>query len=122
MNYKVAEMLGVELGEEFKIDGHEGNFRLSENFGLVHEHRVSMASLFKEILTGRHKIIKIPWKPKAGNKYCFIGTGGVINSTTWINCTADIALYAMGNCYQTEADAEAHKPEMLAKIKEVMGE
>lgn len=124
MNYmkQVAEMLGVELNEEFKIDGHEGNFRLSENFGLVHEHRVSMPSLLEKILTGRHKIIKMPWKPKCGDLYKHVNANGDICASVWSNAVFDVAMFLVGNCYRTDAEAEAHKPEMLAKMREVMGE
>jgi hypothetical protein len=131
---KVAEMFGVEIGEKFIIKngygviGGEENpqkYYLDEN-GYLHCTKTGYpvrSNLLSCLLADKtYEIVKLPWKPKTGNKYCFIGTSGVIHSTTWINCAADIALYAMGNCFRTKAEAEAHKPEILQKMKEVMGE
>lgn len=138
MNYmeKVAEMLGVELNERFNVIpkdkknsvnytcwvDNEGLYRIAAQDKGNHNNYIAVKDeeILEKLLTGAYELVKIPWKPKTGNRYCFIGTSGVIHNTTWINCAADIALYAMGNCYRTKAEAEKHKDEVLAKMKEVM--
>ena len=67
MNYmkEVAQLLGVEIGEEFKIEGYDDNlkFQFTENrflqsYGDVYGWVDSISIM--TVLEGRAKIIKIP--------------------------------------------------------------
>ena len=71
---EIAKMLGVELGEEFKIKGYEEWFYKFDNDRvLMFKHNddvkmpvapVSVYVAFLALLRGECEIIKLPWKPK----------------------------------------------------------
>lgn len=47
------------------------------------------------------------WKPNPGERYWYIPHCSDIMSTSWSNyCDLDADLFAMGNCFKTETDAE----------------
>lgn len=67
MNYmmQVANLLGVELYEEFKIEGYSGNvkYRLTEeNLEYLSScgHWISISSTLNNLLNGEHKVAKMP--------------------------------------------------------------
>lgn len=67
MNYMkdVAQLMGVEIGEEFKIEGHSGNvkYRLTEeNLEYLSscDHWFSISSTLNCLLNGEYKAVKIP--------------------------------------------------------------
>lgn len=145
---KVAKMLGVELGERFrdgwyeKRRGKEPRIVInSSGFGGYWEHEITKDGIItygtdengnivrtedgKEmlcrLLTGKRILIKKrQWKPKANEQYHYVGIEGQIERGHWISNSIDTALYVFGNCFRTAAEAEAHKDEILAKMKEVL--
>lgn len=60
---EVAKLLGVELEEEFKIEGFRCKYKLT-NDGFMYwsylDSKWLISNFFKELLTGELKIIKIP--------------------------------------------------------------
>lgn len=62
---------------------------------------------------------KSPWKPKDGETYWFISTG--IKDTTWAFDHIDEELYAIGNVFRTEDDAEreVRRRKTHQKLKEL---
>ena len=120
MNYmdQVAKMLGVELGEEFKIimpsTSCWAKAYLNENNGLaITDSNVSDTLNWKvyeltHLLTGTHIIKRKPWKPKYKETYCFVDEDGCICSDAWGNSYVDLNLYKLGNCYRTKEEAEAN--------------
>lgn len=60
---EVANLLGLELEEEFKIEGFRCKYKLT-NDGLMYWSYLNskwlISNFFKELLTGEAKIIKIP--------------------------------------------------------------
>lgn len=76
---EIAKMLGVELGEEFKIKGYEEWFYKFDNDRvLMFKHNddvkmpvapVSVYVAFLALLRGECEIIKLPWKSKKGETY-----------------------------------------------------
>ena len=60
---EVAKLLGLELEEEFRIDGLSYKYKLS-NYGLMcwsnNLQRWYITSIIGELLTGERKIIKLP--------------------------------------------------------------
>ena len=62
---EIALLLGVEIGEEFKIEGHSGNvkYRLTEE-GLEYfsydGKRFTISSTLNGLLNGEYKVVKIP--------------------------------------------------------------
>lgn len=61
---QVAKMLGVEIGEEFKIEGYSDNFRfrLTEKYIEISSHGEwdAKKSILCNLLSGDLKLIKIP--------------------------------------------------------------
>ena len=59
---EVAKLLGVELEEEFRIDGYRCKYKLT-NDGLMYwsylDSKWLISMFFKELLTGKLKIIKL---------------------------------------------------------------
>lgn len=137
MNYmkQIAEMLGVEMGERFRVRPTErcnpgdDTYMIDENGVKRLQKRMNDTEFgyrddetLNRLLNGFDKIVKLPWKPKKDEMYHFIDPQGGIFPGKWHSDFCDIALYAMGNCFRTKAEAKAHKEEMLKKMKEVMGE
>ena len=131
MNYmeKVAEMLGVEIGEEFKVKGSDGE--LSAKFyiiddGLYEQCKDGMpllnSALLRDLLTGTYEIVKLPWKPKGGDSYWYYGEFYILEKSVWDGALFDLALYKLGKLYRTREEAEAHAEEDKAYWDEVRKE
>lgn len=121
MNYmeKIADMLGVELGEKFKIrfhgsiDAEDETYFLKEDYGLCditgdHIRNDYLGAL----LTGRCKIVKLPWKPKNGEIAYYIDADRKMRCIEFsdLNCK-DLVLYKLGKLYRTREEAEVHVAE-----------
>lgn len=70
------------------------------------------------------RVIKKPWKPEKGEwywraTYCGISSIRGASTRQWNDEMSDLAYYAVGNCFRTQEEAEKHKDEVLAKLKEV---
>ncbi len=118
---KIADMLGVELGEVFYIKQGEHNIKFilskdglhqvvcidgKETCGIL-SHRI-----FGKILTGEAKIIKRPWKPS--NLECYYkvkkwDNGEIsIDMCTWFGfgTSGNLIDWKIGNCFRTKEEAE----------------
>ena len=124
---EIAKMLGVEIGEEFKLNwnGVEQNgiyrftdYRFQSKF--KNEDDWNDCSVLTELCNGEITIIKIPFEPKNGDRYfrIFIHSDGDINvcSDTWMDWTTDYMCKCCGNCFRTESEAEKHKFEIYEKL------
>lgn len=131
MNYmeKIAEMLGVEIGEEFKVKGSDG--KLSAKFyiiddGLYEQCKDGMpllnSALLRDLLTGTCEIVKLPWKPKLKGDYYYIDNDGEVCCGFWIDDITGFALYKLGKVYRTLEEAKARKEEDTAFWQEVRKE
>ena len=129
---EVAKLLGVELGERFKVkeagtdNTRNSVYKLTEK-GLYitancdGEERTGTAGTeLVKLLTGRDEIVKLPWKPKYLQTYYYVAVDGKIQSRAWLDNTSDIIFYAYGDCFLTKSEAETHAPEILKKMKEVL--
>lgn len=71
----IAKMLGVELGEEFKIDtSGDDIFQITESGvwmrkGIDKEEWVEKPFEFVMLCNGDAEIIRLPWQPKVGETY-----------------------------------------------------
>ena len=131
---EVAKLLGVELGESFKITSDtEGDYhnyyRFTENNCLemsddgIEWKMTTAAALLKYILMGDIRIIKLPWKPRKGEKYYipYISTQqkGMHVTYYWNNDDIDIEHYRMGLVCKTQEEAIALTEKMLDTVKEL---
>ena len=57
------------------------------------------------------------FKPEDGNPYWFMFSDGEIIREQWSQTNMDKRLYAMGNCYRTEAEATAARDTQLALVR-----
>ena len=123
MNYmnQIAQMLGVELDEEFYLeditegyyityDNDKVVFKLS-NSGLLRKDKHIVSGWIENhphllgLLTGRYTIVKKPWKPEDKEIMYYIGLNRSINQT-WFNAKGGFTLlmYSLGNCFRTKEE------------------
>lgn len=116
MNYmsKIAEMLGVEMGEEFKIKFESGVvpddlYMLTDNAIYMPNVTVSSENLLWRLLTGRCEIVKLPWKPKDRELVWYVDADRKIRSVEFSdsNCR-DLFLYKLGMLYRSLDGVKAH--------------
>ena len=114
----VAKMLGVELGEEFKIDGSNLIYKFLEN-GLYFrciEGWLPAIYQFLDLIKGELEIVKLPWQPKEGDRYYFPVDGFTITSCAiWCDSTLEYALKEAGMIFKTKAECEAALPALRKK-------
>lgn len=134
---QIAKMLGVELGEEFKIKGREYIFHFVDN-GLVacrtdgselpHENCLAH---FLWLINGEEEIVKLPWKPKVGGTfYSFytpafgflVGPDDIHNykwkvrDCIWDDTPLAFGLFKAGWVYRTRTEAEAALPAVAKEM------
>lgn len=127
---EIAHMLGVEIGEEFKIKGYEEWFYKFDNDRvLMFKHNddvkmsvapVSVYVAFLALLRGECEIIKLPWKPKFGDRYFgvfeFNGKLQICRCDIWRGTIAEEAQYRCGWIYRTREEAEAALPTVAKEM------
>lgn len=127
---EIAKMLGVELGEAFKVKGDdELTYRFTndglvliqtDGFGLELEladvaAKVALCSL----LNGKDEIVKLPWKPKMFETYrSFDIVYGklVVCFLKWTGLPYQYALLDKGWVYRTKEEAQAALPAVAKEI------
>lgn len=122
---EICKMLGVELGEEFNVVSKDGSERictlchdgLLDNTNYVYYDK----ELFVDIVCGKLEIIKLPWKPKKGDRYyTFNNTAGdnklCVTFEYWSDAFGDFALLKTGWVYRTHEEAEAALPKVAKEI------
>jgi len=120
----LADLLGVEIGEEFFIDNGDNEMTciidpvdgLCRKFGDQNFQRVN--SILPEIIMGEYKIIKKPWKPTRGDSYFQVNIDGSTSLYTWEGSAMDLADYAVGNCFRTRAEAEKNKDKIINYLRD----
>jgi hypothetical protein len=123
---EIAKMLGVELNEEFKVDKYdELTFKFAENMLMA---RADFKGakwgityvVLSELLGGDAEIIKLPWKPKFGDRYFgvfeFNGKLMVCRYDIWRGTIAEEAQYRCGWVYRTKEEAEAALPKVAKEM------
>lgn len=132
MNYmaKIAEMLGVELGEVFCMKHprfHRGlrEYQITENGFLSRGHVCEewspyAAGDFERLFCGQLEVIKQPWKPKRDEKcwriYAGYTTEPVVGEFHWIGSVEDLMYYKNGCVYRTKEECERNKKSDYEKL------
>lgn len=123
---KIAEMLGVELGEEFKAVSKDGSERvcilthkglLNKDTNYVYYNK----ELFVDIVCGDAEVVKLPWKPKDEEiVYSFYNAdmrGVRVDNFVWSdNIVLHQALLKAGWVYRTREEAEAALPAVAKEL------
>ena len=92
------------------------NMSLNVNMeNLTEEERNQLLALVKKSTEEKPKV----WKPEDKKEYYFINAGGRICDDIWTNCILDNNLYAIGNCFKTEEEAEfaLEKLKVITELK-----
>lgn len=124
---EIARMLGVEIGEEFKIKGRKGAiYKFIVDELLVSDDDAEKAYIATHaplvgLVKGDIEIVKLPWKPKKDETFYTFGIHAtenkwVVVSVKWWDNVKNLALYKIGWVYRTQAEAEAALPAVAAEI------
>ncbi len=121
---KIAEMLGVEIGEVFKLKSSECEYdelyRLGDGLEIKGEYGFEKSCRLKGLLTGAFEIIKLPFEPKEGDRYwhvywiCPNYIKAVVN--IWNGIQIDYMNNCCGNVFRTQEEAEALKYEVYERL------
>ena len=123
---KIAEMLGVEMGEQFTLGGYDGVYSFQE-LGLRRFDKMKKVwepaetYILTDIIYGIEEIERQPFKPKEGEKYWAVFWCNDCKSITTFsmenekNSSHYLRLYA-GNCFRTEHEAELEKYNIYKKL------
>lgn len=120
---EIAKLLGVELGEEFKVEGDNRTYWFDLD-GLHSGEYVAEDeddAMLHDLLCGEVEIIKIPWKPKLDERYWTLMSsleGGklYVLNYMWDNSVIDVALHKVGWVYRTKEEAQAALPKVAAEL------
>lgn len=125
MNYmkQIAQMLGVELEEEFYLKStlngkylssgkNKTTFKLSES-GVKYKfirntnnyEWCRLDAILAEVLTGSLEIVKKPWKPQDNEEYYCVNADKSIDTFHFdISSAWDLISYSLGNCFRTKEE------------------
>ena len=132
MNYykQFAEMLGLELEQEFVLTDDDGNrkdqftYKITED-GFLSKPQASVnwsvmsvcTFTIVNLLSGNIKAVPKSWKPKKGDEYWRCSSKcGKVSSTIWLDDVIDICGWKSGNCFRTEEEANTKGKEIMEKL------
>lgn len=123
----LVKLLGLGIEEEFCIYDNRLKEQVDWIYKFSHHNLLYYAngtwsSSVKDILdffTGAYTIIKKPWKPKRFERYYYISADGEIERPEWENDFLDLTLYATGNCFKTQKEAEEHITEIREQLEKI---
>lgn len=123
-----AEMLGLELEQEFSLVTNNGEKANSNTYKITEEgisYRVPKSevwlseptSTYEYILSGDYKVVPKPLKPKKGETYWYYIDAKRVDWTYWNSKLFDLLNWKMGNCFRTEEEAETKGKEIVGQLK-----
>ncbi len=123
----IAKMLGVALGEEFKIKGEDElmTYRFnSDGLQVTYDDGIEIPYISTNLalvalVKGEEEIIKLSWKPKKGETYYtfeLLDGKWVVRLLWWAGSPNGYALLDKGWVYRTEREAQAALPKVAAEI------
>lgn len=127
MNYykQVAEMLGVELNEEFSLKNEDdetltNKYKITECSGLLFKCNDEWlkSGYIDKIICGDLTIVKLPLKPSHMQKYYVYSIyHKKALEINWMGLTEDFLYWNIGNCFRTREEAETKGKEIMEKIE-----
>lgn len=121
---EIAKLLGVELGEEFKVEGDNRTYWFDLDGLLVSDDDAEKVYTATHVplvglVRGDIEIVKLPWKPKRGDAYytfeIFRGKW-VVRSLWWTGAPCSYALLDKGWVFRTKEEAEAALPKVAKEM------
>lgn len=131
MNYwkQFAEMLGLELGQEFVLTDSYGKrkdgytYQITKN-GFLYKSQINddwygeRSETIERLLEGYDKAVPKPWKPKEGELYWYYSkTLNQAISRNWDAENYALCLWKCGNCFKTEKEANEKGKEIMKQIQ-----
>lgn len=131
---EVCKLLGVEVGEEFKVKDVSSDYTTTGHYLIDKYGRVNIcddnggcvcaktAMSIDDFLTGKvYEVVKLPWKPKDGEKiwsFYFLPNGFLMAAARLWNSDSieHLALYQAGWVYKTQEEAKAALPSVAEKL------
>lgn len=122
----IAKELGVEIGEEFAIEGDVGRYRFTKTnlewLDVDHYAEDWIAAedcVAASLVYGFSEIIKLPFEPKVGEIFWTYWQSWQVTNFVWVDGFTNHCLRkSCGLIFRTEAEALAARP---AKYKELTG-
>ena len=122
-----AEMLGLELEQEFVITDLDGKrkdtitYKFTEDglFSKANDLSGKVTSMLDLLLSGKYKAVPLPWKPKDGEQcwYCSATIEPVAVAMVWTGISSDLCKWECGNCFRTEEEAKTKGKEIMEQIR-----
>lgn len=131
MNYykQFAEMLGLELEQEFVLTDDDGNrknkytYKITED-GVLYKSPtfnnwlVNSLGTIGSLLKGNVKAVPKPLELKVGEKYFYYSVSlNLAITRNWCNGNYDLLLWKYGNCFKTEEKARTKGKEIMEQIQ-----
>lgn len=123
---QIAEMLGVEIGEEFAVKGYKGLvYKFVDDELMVNStddkgcSGLNANMTLISLLKGKREIVKLPWQPKKGDAYftfALMGGKWVVRPAWCGGFPNEYALFDKGWAYRTKEEAEAALPKVAAEM------
>lgn len=123
---EIAKMLGVEIGEEFKIKGvdkftykFDSDKLMVTCYDNMETTAIVVSGTFAELLSGESEIVKLPWKPKKGETYYtfeLLGGKWMVHLLWWAGTPNGYALLDKGWVFLTREEAAAALPKVAAEM------
>lgn len=124
-----AEMLELELGQEFVLTDDYGNrkdgytYKITKN-GILYKSQINddwygeRSETIERILEGYDKAVPKPWKPKKDEQFWFYSEAfQYALSRKWQLGNYELCLWNCGNCFKTEKEANTKGKEIMEQIK-----
>lgn len=130
MNYwkQFAEMLGLELEQEFVLTDVDGNrkdkytYKITED-GLLYKSptfnwAISSLGTIGKLLDGDVKVVSKQWKPKKGEKYWYYSDSCKLAICVyWEDVDRDLSFWKVGNCFKAREESESKGKEIMEQIR-----
>ena len=133
MNYwkQFAEILSLELNQEFVLTGVDGNRKDQFTYKITEDGFLSKPPesvdwsvmpictfTIVNLLSGNIKAVPKPWKPEKGETYWFFSYSLKQKmSSKWGDGTYDLILWNAGNCFRKKEEAETKGKEIMEQIQ-----
>lgn len=133
MNYwkQFAEMLGLELGQEFSIvlssskEKSKNVYKITKNGIFSKDAKdtcgfwgLEPSTTVDRLLSGVLKAVPKPWKPKNDETYWWYSMCSKTSiSGIFTGSTSDLIFWKAGNCFKTEKEANAKGKEIMEAIQ-----
>ena len=127
MNYykQIAEMLGLELEQEFVITDLDGKrkdtitYKFTEDglFSKANNLSAKVTLILDLLLSCKYKAVPKPWKPKYGEQYwSYSLRSNQARCSLFGDYVEDYACWKLGNCFRTKEEAETKGKEIMEKL------